>query len=85
MGAGEQKILKNFSQSTLERQNLENQAMFELYTDDIKSKYSSNSKDIFRDAKNIMKNFTPRKQLLKLLLLNLLAHFLTERKYLMNM
>ena len=41
-------------------------------------------KDIFKSAKKFMKNSTPRRQLLKLLLLNFLAKFLTERKYLMN-
>ena len=32
----------------LERQNLKNQTVFELYTDDNKSKYSSNPKDILK-------------------------------------
>ena len=40
----------------LERQNMQNQAIFELYTDDNKSEYSSNPKDILRSAKKIMKN-----------------------------
>ena len=35
----------------LERQNLKNQTIFELYTDDNKSKYSSNPKDILKSAK----------------------------------
>ena len=30
----------------LERQNLKNQTIFDLYSDDNKSKYSSNPKDI---------------------------------------
>ena len=34
--------------------------------------------------KVFMENFTPGRQLLKLLLLNFLAKFLTESKYLMN-
>ena len=55
-----------------------------VFTDDNKSKYSSNLKDISKSAKKIMKNFTPRRQLAKLLLLNFLAKFLTERKYLIN-
>ena len=38
---------------------MQNQTMFELYTDDNKSKYSSNSKDILKSAKKIMKNCTP--------------------------
>ena len=44
----------------------------------------SNPKGIIKSAKNFTKNFTPRRQLPKLLLLNFLAKFLTERKYIMN-
>ena len=40
----------------LERQNMQNQTIFELYTDDNKSEYSSNPKDILRSAKKNMKN-----------------------------
>ena len=36
----------------LERQNLQNQIISELYTDDNKSKHSSNSKNILKSAKN---------------------------------
>ena len=35
----------------LERQNMQNQTIFELYTDDNKSKFSSNPKDILKSAK----------------------------------
>ena len=35
----------------LERQTVKNQTIFELYTDDNKSKYSSNPKDILKSAK----------------------------------
>ena len=42
----------------LERENLQNQTIFESYTDDNKSKYSSNPKEILEFAKKIMKNFT---------------------------
>ena len=62
---------------------MQNQTIFELYTDDNKSKYSSNPKDILKSEKKIMKNSTPSK-LPQLLLLNLFGKFLTERKYLMN-
>ena len=41
----------------------------------------SNPKDIIKSANNFMKNFTPRRQLPKLVLLNFLAKFLTKRKY----
>ena len=42
----------------LERLNMKNRAIFELYTDDNKSKYSSNPKDILKSAKKIMKLYT---------------------------
>ena len=35
---------------------MQNQTIFELYTDDDKSKYSSNPKDILKSAKKIKKN-----------------------------
>ena len=35
---------------SLERQNLQNQTVSELYIDDNKSKYSNNPKDIFKSA-----------------------------------
>ena len=50
MGAGRRKMLKIFFK-VLERQNLQNQTIFELYTDDNKSKYSINHKEIFKSAK----------------------------------
>ena len=62
---------------------MQNQTIFKLYTDNNKSKYSSNPKDILKPAKKIMKNSTPS-ELSQLLLLNLFRKFLTERKYLMN-
>ena len=40
----------------LERQNMQNQIIFELYTDDNKSKYSSNPKEILKSTKNIYEN-----------------------------
>ena len=58
---------------------MENQTIFELYTDDIKSKYFSNPKDIFKSAKKIMKKSTPSKTSTAAT-----TEFLTERKYLMN-
>ena len=62
---------------------MQNQTIFELYTDDKKSKYSSNPKDILKSAKKIMKKSTPSK-LPQLLLLNFSAKFPTEKKDLMN-
>ena len=37
---------------------MKNQTIFELFTDDNKSKYSSNAKDILKSAKKIMKLYT---------------------------
>ena len=42
----------------LERLNVKNQTILELYTDDNKSKYSSNPKDILKSAKKIMKLYS---------------------------
>ena len=52
--------------------------------DKYKSKYSSNSKDILKFVEKDIKTFTPRRKLPKLLLLNLPAKILKERKYLMH-
>ena len=38
---------------------MQNQTIFELYTDGNKSKYSSNPKEILKSAKKFMKNSTP--------------------------
>ena len=51
MGAGVRKMLKKAFSKVLERQNLQNQTRSELYTNDNKSKYSSNPKDIFKSEK----------------------------------
>ena len=82
--AGGQEMPHNFLQ-VLETENMQNQRIFELYTDNNKSKYSSNPKDILKSGKKkkIMKNSTPS-ELSQLLLLNFFGQFLTERKYLMN-
>ena len=37
---------------------MKNQTIFELYTDNNKSKYSSNPKNIFKSAKKVMKLYT---------------------------
>ena len=62
---------------------MKNQKIFELCTNDNKSKYSSNPKDILKSEKKYMRNST-QSELPQLLLLNLLAKFLAERKHLMN-
>ena len=61
---------------------MKNQTIFELYTHDNKSKYSSNPMNILKSAKKLW-NSTPS-ALSELLLLNLFEKFLKERKYLMN-
>ena len=43
---------KNAFFKVLERQNMQNQTTFKLHTDDNKSKYSSNPKDILKSEKN---------------------------------
>ena len=53
---------------------MQDQTIFELYTDDKKSKYSSNPLNILKSAKKFM----------KLLHLHFLAKLLTERQYLTN-
>ena len=50
--------VKNAFFKVLERQNMQNQTIFKLYTDDNKSKYSRYPKDIFKSAKRIMKLYT---------------------------
>ena len=75
--------VKNAFFKVLERQNMQNQKIFELYADDNKSKYFSNPKDILKSEKKIMKSSTTS-ELPQLLLLNLFGKFLTERKNLMN-
>ena len=66
---------------------MKNQTIFELYTDDNKSKYSSNPKDILKSAKkkkqqqqqqNFKKWKSTPSELPQLLLLNLFAKSLTE-------
>ena len=46
---------KNAFFKVLERQNMQNQTISELYADDNKSKYFSNPKDILKSEKKIRK------------------------------
>ena len=57
---------------------MQNKTIFELNSDDNKSKCTSNAKDVFKSAKKIMKNSTPNK-VPQLLLLNFLTKFLIEK------
>ena len=60
------------------------QKMHQKNNDNNKSKNSSNSKEIFKFVEKDIKTLTPRRQLPKLLLLNLSAKILKQRKYLMH-
>ena len=64
--------------------NMQNQTMSELYTDDKKTKYSSNPNDILKSAENFYEKLYTKRQPPKLLLLKFLAKFITETKYQMN-
>ena len=44
---------------------MQNQTIFELYTDDDKSKYSSNPKDVLKSAKKKKKKSYKKKKLTK--------------------
>ena len=46
--------------NVLERQKMQNQTIAELYTDDKKTKYSKNPKDILKSAKNFYENLYTR-------------------------
>ena len=52
---GGRKMLRIFLKK-LERQNMENQTIFELYIDDNKSKYYGNPKGIFKSEKKNYEN-----------------------------
>ena len=60
------------------KHNMQNHIISKLYTDDKKTKYSSNINDIFKSAGN-SKLYTKR-QPPKLLLVNILAKFITQTK-----
>ena len=64
------------------KQNIKNQTISALYTDDKKSKNSSNPNDIL--TKNIYEKFYSKKYPPKLPLANFLKEFLTEKKCQMN-
>ena len=78
MGVQVEKCFKTFFK-VFERQNKQNQTIYELSTEDNKSKYSRNPMDIFKFAKNFVKNLHHGDNFPKLVLLNFLGKFLTER------
>ena len=61
---------------------MKNQTIFELYTDDNKSKYSSNPKDILKSEKKYEKLYTKRTSTAATT--DFFRKFLTERKYPMD-
>ena len=66
---GGRKMLRIFLK-VLERQNMQNQTIFELYIDDNKSKYYRNPKGIFKSAKKKTMKISTQSKLSQLLLLN---------------
>ena len=69
------------------KRNMRNGTISELYTDDKKSKYSSNPNHILKPAKNLCsytKALYKRDKHSKLPLLNFLAKFQTQRKSQIN-
>ena len=66
------------------KNNVQNQTISKLYTDDKKTKCSSNSNDIHKSIENFYEKLFPKRQPPKLHLLNFLEKFLTERKTQMN-
>ena len=63
---------------------MQNQTMSELYTDDKKTKYSSNPNDILKSAKNFYEKLYTKRQPPNLGLLTFYSSFLTEIKSKMN-
>ena len=55
-GSGERKMLKKIF-ALFERQNMWNKTISELYIDNNKWKYSSNSKEILKSTKNLHEKF----------------------------
>ena len=54
-------MLQNFLQSTWKTKKCKNKTIFELYTDNDKSKYSSNPKDILKSAKHFHEKLYTKK------------------------
>ena len=64
----------------LERQNMQNQTISELYTDVEKSKFSSNPKDILKSAKSFYENLYTRENASKSAIDELLNQIPTNKK-----
>ena len=74
-----EKCSKNFSK-VLERHNLQNQTISELYTDDNKSKYSSNSKYILKSAKKMYETLYSRETTSKVAITEFLRKISSRKK-----
>ena len=83
IGAGRQKSIPKPISMCL-KDDMQNQVISELYTDDKKAKHSSNSNDILKSAENFYEKLCTKREPPKLLLLNFLAKLITERKSQMN-
>ena len=79
MGVGGRKCTKTFFK-VLERLNLQNQAISELYTDDNKSKYSSNPRDIFKSTKKNYETFYNKETTSKAATIEFLAKIPNRKK-----
>ena len=60
---------------------MENQTISQLYTDDKKSKYSNNSKNILKSAKNVYENLCIRENVSKSAINELLNKILIIRNF----
>ena len=63
----------------LEKQNMQNQTISEVYIDDDNSDCSSNPKDMLKSEKTFYEKLTLKRKFPKLLLLSFLTKFLTIR------
>ena len=68
----------------LERQNMQNQTISELYVDDKKTKSVSNTKDILTSAKSFYDNLYTKENVSKSAMNDLLTKIPNHKKYLMN-
>ena len=79
MAAEGEKCSKTFFK-VLARQNIQNQTISELYTDNNKSKYSSNSKDILKSAKKFYEKLYTMETTSKVTITKTLSKILNRKK-----
>ena len=58
-GSWRAKIAQKFFLEVIKSENVQNQTLYELYTDDNKSKYSNNPKSIFKSSKKFYESKKP--------------------------